>query len=79
KDIPSWNSIIAGCCHNGMFGEAIRLLRRMIGNGMRSNQVTVLCPLYAFGHMGMLQLGKSTHGYILRNMIRPKFNDLFYT
>ncbi|GJS53353.1 pentatricopeptide repeat-containing protein [Tanacetum coccineum] len=54
-----------------MFGEAIRLLRRMIRNGMRSNQVTVLCSLYAFGHMGMLQLGKSTHGYILRNRIGP--------
>ncbi|KVH95672.1 Pentatricopeptide repeat-containing protein, partial [Cynara cardunculus var. scolymus] len=31
----------------------------------------VLCSLSAFGHMGMLQLGKSTHGYVLRNGLAP--------
>ncbi|KAK1438160.1 hypothetical protein QVD17_03963 [Tagetes erecta] len=71
RDTPSWNSIITGCTHNGMFSEAIRLLRRMIGNGMKPNHVTVLCSLSAFGHTGMLQLGKSTHGYILRNTLGP--------
>nr|XP_043608672.1 pentatricopeptide repeat-containing protein At1g33350 isoform X2 [Erigeron canadensis] len=71
RDTPSWNSIIAGCTHNGMFSEAVKLLRRMILNGMKPNFVTVLCSLSAFGHMGMLQLGKSTHGYILRNGLGP--------
>ncbi|XP_024994960.1 pentatricopeptide repeat-containing protein At1g33350 [Cynara cardunculus var. scolymus] len=71
RDTPSWNSIIAGCTQNGMYSEAIRLLRRMIADGMKPNHVTVLCSLSAFGHMGMLQLGKSTHGYVLRNGLAP--------
>ncbi|MFS8030682.1 putative tetratricopeptide-like helical domain superfamily [Helianthus anomalus] len=71
RDTPSWNSIIAGCTQNGMFSEAIRLLRRMIADGLKPNHVTVLCSLSAFGHTGMLQLGKSTHAYILRNRLGP--------
>ncbi|XP_071703552.1 pentatricopeptide repeat-containing protein At1g33350 [Rutidosis leptorrhynchoides] len=71
RDTPSWNSIITGCTHNGMFSDSIRLLRRMIINGMKPNHVTVLCSLSAFGHMGMLQLGKSTHCYVLRNRLVP--------
>jgi len=54
-----------------MFSEAIRLLRRMVVNGLKPNHVTVLCSLSAFGHTGMLQLGKSTHRYILRNALGP--------
>ncbi|KAJ9549338.1 hypothetical protein OSB04_021881 [Centaurea solstitialis] len=71
RDTPSWNSIIAGCTHNGMYSEAIRLLRRMVADGMKPNHVTVLCSLSAFGHTGMLQLGKSTHAYVLRNGLAP--------
>lgn len=72
RDAPFWNSIIAGCTQNGLFSEAISFFRRMVlEDGMRKenrpNQVTVLCALSACGHSGLLQLGKSIHGYVYRN------------
>ncbi|GKV35170.1 hypothetical protein SLEP1_g43474 [Rubroshorea leprosula] len=76
RDVPSWNAVIAGCAQNGFFTEAIELFRRMImltKQGKfpryRPNQVTVVCVLSACGHTGMLQLGKSIHGYVYRNDI----------
>ncbi|CAN0890706.1 Pentatricopeptide repeat-containing protein At1g33350 [Linum grandiflorum] len=66
RDVPSWNAVIAGCTQNGMFPEAISLFRRMIEYRLRPNQVTVVCALSACGHTGMLQPGKSIHGFIYR-------------
>lgn len=74
RDVPSWNALIAGCTQNGHFPEAISLFRRMVmlrKEGIRPNQVTVVCALSACGHTGMLQLGKSIHGYVYRNRLGP--------
>lgn len=73
RDVPSWNAVIGGCAQNGLFSEAISLFRKMVNATEstinRPNQVTVACALSAFGHMGMLQLGKCIHGYIYRNVL----------
>ncbi|CAN1337397.1 Pentatricopeptide repeat-containing protein At1g33350 [Linum perenne] len=66
RDVPSWNAVIAGCTQNGMFPEAISLFRRMIYHHVEPNQVTVVCALSACGHTGMLQPGKSIHGFVYR-------------
>lgn len=67
RDVPSWNAVIAGCTQNGLFSEAISLFRKMMQHRHnRPNQVTVVCALSACGHTGMLQLGKSIHGYVYR-------------
>lgn len=70
RDTPSWNSVIAGYTRNGLFSEVISLFSRMIRSN-RPNQVTVVWSLLACGHTGMLQLGKSVHGYIYRNGLGP--------
>ncbi|CDP11100.1 unnamed protein product [Coffea canephora] len=74
RDPPFWNSIIAGCTQNGLFSEAISFFRRMVleenmSRRNRPDQVTVLCALSACGHSGLLQLGKSIHGYVYRNSL----------
>ncbi|CAL1385879.1 unnamed protein product [Linum trigynum] len=66
RDVPSWNAVIAGCTQNGLFPEAISYFRRMIDHRLRPNQVTVVCALSACGHTGMLQPGKSMHGFVYR-------------
>lgn len=77
RDVPSWNSIISGCTQNGLFSEAVSLFKRMVfvteekgtvGN-CRPNHITVACALSACSHTGMLQLGKTIHAYIYRNLI----------
>ncbi|XVE83920.1 hypothetical protein DITRI_Ditri16bG0127100 [Diplodiscus trichospermus] len=77
RDLPSWNAVIAGCTQNGLFSEAISLLRKMVmgekGRRNRPNQVTVVCSLSACGHTGKFQLGKSIHGYVYRNGIGNDF------
>ncbi|KAE8022207.1 hypothetical protein FH972_008030 [Carpinus fangiana] len=76
RDVPAWNSVISGCTQNGLFSEAISLFRRMVNlsqegqhQGIRPNQVTVVCALSACGHTGMLQLGKWIHGYVYKNRV----------
>ncbi|XVF14134.1 hypothetical protein REPUB_Repub09cG0031200 [Reevesia pubescens] len=73
RDVPSWNAVIAGCTQNGLFYEAVSLVRKMImwgkERGNRPNQVTVVCTLSACGNTGIFQLGKSIHGYVYRNGI----------
>ncbi|KAJ8440798.1 hypothetical protein Cgig2_000686 [Carnegiea gigantea] len=39
---------------------------RMLAEGGLPNQVTFACAFSAFGHTGMVQLGKEIHGYIYR-------------
>ncbi|KAI4351912.1 hypothetical protein L6164_006213 [Bauhinia variegata] len=74
RDVPSWNAIIAGCTQNGFFSQAITLFRKMVIKAMENqyqynkpNQVTVVCALSACSHTGLLQLGKSIHGYLYKN------------
>ncbi|XAR48154.1 hypothetical protein NMG60_11030884 [Bertholletia excelsa] len=67
RDVPTWNAVIAGCTQNGLFSEAISLFRRMVIEGNKPNQVTIVCTLSACGHTGMLQLGRCIHGHICRN------------
>lgn len=71
RDAPSWNAVIAGCTQNGLFSEAILLFKRMLVTDEKPNQITVVCALSACAHLGMLQLGKWIHGYILKNSIGP--------
>ncbi|KAJ8769932.1 hypothetical protein K2173_009014 [Erythroxylum novogranatense] len=76
RDTPSWNAVIAGCTQNGMFQEAISIFKNMSILAQepdhaqnKPNSVTVVCVLSACGHTGMLQLGKSIHGYVYRHGI----------
>lgn len=67
RDVPSWNAVISGCTQNGLFSEAVSFFCRMVLEGARPNQTTVSCVLSACGHLGMLRLGRSVHGYVYKN------------
>lgn len=69
RDVPSWNAVISGCTQNGVFSEAVSLFQRMVTEGVRPNHVTVVCALSACAHLGMLRLGRWTHGYIYKHDI----------
>ncbi|WOL05766.1 hypothetical protein Cni_G14497 [Canna indica] len=67
RDVPSWNAVISGCTQNGLFSEALSFFSRMVLEGSWPNQTTVSCVLSACGHLGVLRLGKSIHGYVYKS------------
>ncbi|XP_031503544.2 pentatricopeptide repeat-containing protein At1g33350 [Nymphaea colorata] len=69
RDPPSWNAMIAGFAQNGMFGDAVSMFRRMVVEGYRPNETTVVCTLSACGHLGTLQIGEWVHGFVHKSGI----------
>ncbi|XP_010912874.2 putative pentatricopeptide repeat-containing protein At5g08490 [Elaeis guineensis] len=67
KDVISWNSMIAGYCDNGFFGEAFELFCRMILSGLQPNYATVanILPICASVEDGW-HYGRELHCYALR-------------
>ncbi|CAL1359756.1 unnamed protein product [Linum trigynum] len=62
----SWNSVIAGCVHNSMFDEGLRLFRQMLRDNVILGSVSFSSIMPACAHFTTLNLGKQLHGYILR-------------
>ncbi|KMZ69381.1 pentatricopeptide repeat protein [Zostera marina] len=75
RDVPSWNAVIAGCTQNGFFTESLDFFRKMVAGTKDAsfipNQTTIACVLSTCGHLGMLQHGKSIHGFIYKFQIHP--------
>lgn len=69
RDLPCWNAMIAGFAQNGMFGDAVSMFRRMVVEGYRPNETTVVCTLSACGHLGTLRIGEWIHGFVHKSGI----------
>nr|GEV73708.1 pentatricopeptide repeat-containing protein At1g11290, chloroplastic [Tanacetum cinerariifolium] len=67
RDLISWNTIVAGYVKNGFGGKAVELVGRMVRDGLRPDQVTIVSVLPGVGHVGDLRVGKVMHGYVLRS------------
>ncbi|XP_057536708.1 pentatricopeptide repeat-containing protein At1g11290, chloroplastic [Amaranthus tricolor] len=66
KDVASWNAIIAGYAQNGFAKIALELVVRMQEEGKKPDWITLITVLPALADMGVLVMGKSIHGYVLR-------------
>lgn len=64
KDTVCWTAMIDGLVRNGETSKALKLFRKMQREGVRANQVTVVCLLTACAQLGALELGKWVHSYI---------------
>ncbi|KAL5994903.1 hypothetical protein ACLOJK_024960 [Asimina triloba] len=57
KNLISWNSMITACAMHGTVEEAMGLLERMVGAGLRPDGVTFLAIISACSHRGLVEVG----------------------
>lgn len=56
-DTISWTAIISGYAQHGLVEDALELYGRMEQSGVKANDVTLLCVLFACSHRGMVEEG----------------------
>ncbi|XP_074264647.1 pentatricopeptide repeat-containing protein At1g31920 [Silene latifolia] len=68
KTVASWSALIASHANLGMWWECVELFWKMMEQGSCRAEESILVSLIsACSHLGALDLGKSIHGYLLRN------------
>ncbi|XP_043720959.1 putative pentatricopeptide repeat-containing protein At3g23330 [Telopea speciosissima] len=66
KDVATWNTIIAGLMQNGSNMKALELLYQMGEIGLQFKNITFSIALAIFSSLSLLELGRQTHGKVLR-------------
>ncbi|KAM7263269.1 hypothetical protein ACFE04_000952 [Oxalis oulophora] len=66
RDSVSWNTIISGYAQNGFAKIALELFVRMQEEWVKPDAVTMISILPAVADMGLLSVGKTIHGYVIR-------------
>ncbi|XP_020964555.1 putative pentatricopeptide repeat-containing protein At3g23330 [Arachis ipaensis] len=67
RDVVSWSTVIAGNAQNGMYEEALALVREMAGAHLKPDAYTLSSILPIFAEHADLIKGKEIHGYAIRN------------
>ncbi|KAL5992074.1 hypothetical protein ACLOJK_012988 [Asimina triloba] len=65
-DVSGWNTVMIGQMRNGNWRIALELLYEMVKTGPGFNQVTFSVALMLASTLSMLELGRETHGQLLR-------------
>ncbi|KAL0329921.1 UNVERIFIED_CONTAM: Pentatricopeptide repeat-containing protein [Sesamum radiatum] len=69
KTVASWSAVIAAHANLGMWDECLSMFGEMNCEGCwRAEESTLVSVVSACAHLGALDLGRSTHGYLLRNL-----------
>ncbi|KAK9154184.1 hypothetical protein Sjap_001664 [Stephania japonica] len=66
RDVVSWNSMLAGYSHGGLYEECLRLYREMDG-GFKPNAVTMMSVLQACAQLKDLVTGMEVHKFIVES------------
>ncbi|KAJ0717083.1 putative tetratricopeptide-like helical domain superfamily [Helianthus annuus] len=72
KDTVTWNTMISSFVQNGMNDEGVVLVRDMLKQGFTIDDVTITALLSAASNLRNREVGKQTHGYLLRRNIHFK-------
>ena len=67
KNVVSWTTMINGFSQNGDHEEALSMFWRMLEEGVRPNDLTVVSALLACAKIGALQAGERIHNYLSSN------------
>ncbi|GAV76798.1 PPR domain-containing protein/PPR_1 domain-containing protein/PPR_2 domain-containing protein, partial [Cephalotus follicularis] len=67
RDLVSWNGMIAAYAHHGCGREAISLFNEMQSLGLKPNDVTYLCLLFACSHSGLVNEGLKCFDELVRD------------
>ncbi|KAI3820940.1 hypothetical protein L1987_08494 [Smallanthus sonchifolius] len=65
--LSSWNALISGSAQNGNSLKAIDLFLKMTSLGFKPDWYSIGSLLLACVELKLLQYGKETHGYVIRN------------
>ncbi|KAH7298126.1 hypothetical protein KP509_25G027600 [Ceratopteris richardii] len=76
RDAVSWNTLIAGYCHQSQGEEALDCFEIMQQEGVSPDSVTFLCALKACGITGATIKGIETHVEVVRRGNIPLDNSL---
>ncbi|PUZ40342.1 hypothetical protein GQ55_9G415500 [Panicum hallii var. hallii] len=68
RNAVSWSALISGFVQNGHADEALDLFRELSTSGLQPDSGAHVSALLACADMGLLKLGKSIHGFILRRL-----------
>ena len=69
KDIVSWNTMVTAFVQNDFDLEGLLLVYQMQKSGFVPDTVTLTAVLSAASNTGDLQIGKQSHGYLIRHGI----------
>lgn len=67
KDIVSWNTVIAGNAQNGVYKEALAMVREMCSAKLKADSFTLSSILPIFAEYVDILKGKEIHGYAIRH------------
>ncbi|KAK2643985.1 hypothetical protein Ddye_019180 [Dipteronia dyeriana] len=70
KNVVSWTTMVSGLCRNGEEEKALLMFFRMLDEGVRANDLTIVSALSASAKIGALETGLRIHNYISSNGIR---------
>lgn len=77
KDVVSWNTMICAFVQNGLNDEALMVFYEMQKQKLMVDSVTVTALLSAASDLRNPDIGKQTHGYLLRNGIQFEGMDSY--
>lgn len=67
KDLVSWNTVIAGNAQNGMYEEALAMVREMGNANLKPDSFTLSSVLPIFAEYVDVVKGKEIHSYAIRH------------
>lgn len=67
KNLVTWNAMIAGYVENSRAEDGLKLLRMMIGLGIRPNASSLSSVLLGCSHLSSLHLGKQVHQLVCKS------------
>ncbi|KNA23042.1 hypothetical protein SOVF_028570 [Spinacia oleracea] len=69
KSVASWSSLVAAHANLGMWWECLEIFGNMMKVGScRAEESILVNVISACTHLGALDLGRSIHGYLMRNL-----------
>ncbi|KAK3015429.1 hypothetical protein RJ639_006547 [Escallonia herrerae] len=66
RDTVTWNTVICGYSHSGLYEESIKLFFEMLYK-FNPDMLTITSVLLVCSHVGDLKLGRDIHDFMMRN------------
>ncbi|CAK9140645.1 unnamed protein product [Ilex paraguariensis] len=66
-DLISWTTMITCYVQNKQYTEGLAVFNEMKANGVKPDEVTMSTVISVCAHIGVLDLGKETHLYVMHN------------
>lgn len=67
RDVVSWSTMIRSYVRSKRLGEALEFIKEMHFMHVKPSEVAMICMVNLFSDLADLKMGKTMHGYVLRN------------